>query len=230
MRVSIISDEISCDPMSAAELAAEWGLRHLELRMFYGNRAPRNMTASDIELVAEAAATFGLDVPSISPGLFKIRLDDGRIAGHRGELRVQCLDMAQMLGAGTMVVFPYVRADRDEPEDRWPSELVMDLRETAQMAAERDIVVAVENEPVCYAATGQSMAKLLEAIDEPNCRANWDPANHWVYRHESFSAGYEALRKHISHVHVKDHLPGEGRHQTVPPGHGQVGWPGQVRT
>ncbi|MEA3402649.1 MAG: TIM barrel protein, partial [Armatimonadota bacterium] len=77
---------------------------------------------------------------------------------------------------------------------------------------------------------GQSMAKLLEAIDEPNCRANWDPANHWVYRHESFSAGYEALRKHISHVHVKDHLPGEGRHQTVPPGHGQVGWPGQVRT
>lgn len=229
MRLSIISDEISRDPMTAAELAADWGIPHLELRMFYGTRAPKDMTAGDIELVARAANTFGLDVPSISPGLFKIRPDDEAIEDHRGELRVQCLDMAEMLGASTMVVFPYLRPDREDPENEWPEVMVTDLRETADLAAERGITVAVENEPVCYAATGQSMARLLDEIDRPNCGANWDPANHLAYRRESFRPGYEALGDRIVHVHVKDHaFEDENTRRTCPPGEGEVDWPGQV--
>ncbi|NLO07588.1 MAG: hypothetical protein GX131_17320, partial [candidate division WS1 bacterium] len=109
MKVSIISDEISRDPMTAAEIAAEWGIPHLELRMFYGTRAPLGMSAGDIDLARKAAETFGLDIPSISPGLFKLRLDDERIEQHRGQLRVQCLDLAEALGSGMLVIFPHVR-------------------------------------------------------------------------------------------------------------------------
>ncbi len=201
MRLSIISDEISRDPSTAAEVACEWGLKHLELRSYYGTRAPRGMSEADMTAVAKAAGAFGLDVPSISPGLFKIRLDDPDIEDHRGALRVQCLDMAEMLGAKTMVVFPYLRMDRDEPEDRWPPEMVADFQETAELAAERGITVAVENEPICYAATGGSMARLLDEIDRPNCGANWDAAN----------------------------VDADGSRSTVPPGDGEVDWPGQIR-
>ncbi len=230
MRLSIISDEISRDPSTAAEVACEWGLKHLELRSYYGTRAPRGMSEADMTAVAKAAGAFGLDVPSISPGLFKIRLDDPDIEDHRGALRVQCLDMAEMLGAKTMVVFPYLRRDRDEPEDRWPPEMVADFQETAELAAERGIVVAVENEPICYAATGGSMARLLDEIDRPNCGANWDAANHYVYRPEDFRAGYEALGERIVHVHAKDHaVDADGSRSTVPPGDGEVDWPGQIR-
>jgi sugar phosphate isomerase/epimerase len=230
MRLSIISDEISRDPMTAAELAGDWGIPHLELRMFYGTRSPRGMTAGDIELIGRAANTFGLDVPSISPGLFKIRPDDEGIDEHRGELRVQCLDMAEMLGAPTMVIFPYVRPDREDPEDQWPEQMVADFQETADLAAERDITVAVENEPICYAATGQSLAKLLDEIDRPNCGANWDPANHTANRREDFRAGYEALGDRIVHVHVKDAAFDEdGNRSIVAPGEGEVDWEGQLR-
>ena len=230
MRLSIISDEISRDPMTAAELAAGWGIPHLELRMFYGTRAPRGMSAGDIELVGKAAGTFGLDVPSISPGLFKVRPDDAQIEDHRGELRVQCLDMAEMLGASTMVIFPYIRPERDDPEDQWPEEMVRDFQETAELAAERGITVAVENEPICYAATGQSLARLLDEIDRDNCGANWDPANHLAYRREDFRAGYEALGDRIVHVHVKDHaFEDEDTRRICPPGEGEVHWEGQVR-
>lgn len=229
MRLSIISDEISRDPMTAAEIAADWGIPHLELRMFYGTRAPLNMTAGDIELVAKAANTFGLDVPSISPGLFKIRLADEQIEQHRGELRIQCLDMAEMLGASTMVIFPYIRPQRDDPEDQWPDEMISDFQETADLAAKRGITVAVENEPVCYAATGQSLARLLDQIDRDNCGANWDPANHLAYRREDFRAGYESLGDRIVHVHVKDHaFESEEKRRTCPPGEGEVGWEEQI--
>ncbi len=229
MRVSIISDEISCDPVTAAELAAEWGIPHLELRSFYAARAPRGMTAADIRLVSQAAAAFGLDVPSISPGLFKIGLEDPKIAEHRGELRVQCLEMAETLGAEVMVVFPHMRHEED-PDDAWPDVVVEDLRETAEMAAKYGITVALETEKPCYGASGQSMAKLLDEIDRPNCGANWDPANHYAYTGEDFRGGYEALGERIVHVHVKDHAgEGEGRPRVVAPGEGEVDWPGQVR-
>jgi len=229
MRLSIISDEISRDHLTAAEIAAEWGLRHLELRMYYATRAPQGMSDADFAAVGKAAASFGLDVTSISPGLFKLRLDDPAIAEHRGALRTRCLEMAQALGAGVMVVFPYVRTDRDEPEDVWPEELVADFRATAELAAARGITVAVENEPICYAATGESLARLLAEIDHPNCGANWDPANAFAYAPQDFRAGYEALRGRIVHVHIKDHAPGpDGKRRVVPPGEGQVGWPEQV--
>jgi len=215
--------------MTAAEIAAEWGIPHLELRMFYGTRAPLGMTAGDIELVGKAAATFGLDVPSISPGLFKIRLEDERIEDHRGSLRTECLYMAEMLGASVMVVFPHVRESEDTPDDAWPDVVVEDLQETADLAAERDIMVALETEKPCYGATGQSMARLLDEIDRPNCGANWDPANHHAYNGESFRPGYEALADRIIHVHVKDAIINdEGKRQVVPPGHGEVDWPGQI--
>jgi len=229
MRLSIISDEISRDPMTAAEIAAEWGIPHLELRMFYGTRAPKGMSSGDFELVAKAARGFGLDVPSISPGLFKIRLDDEQIEQHRGELRLQCLDMAEALGASTMVIFPHMRPDEDTPDDAWPDAVVKDLQETAERAAERGITVALETEKPCYGASGQSMARLLDEIDRPNCGANWDPANHFNYNGESFRPGYEALGDRIVHVHVKDAaIDDEGKRRVVPPGEGAVDWQGQV--
>jgi len=215
--------------MTAAEIAADWGIPHFELRMFYGSRAPRGMTAGDIEVVKKAAETFGLDVPSISPGLFKIRASDEGIADHRGELRVQCLNMAESLGASTMVIFPYVREDREDPEDQWPDQLVEAFQETADLAAERGITIAVENKPICYAATGQSLARLLNEIDRPNCGANWDPANHTANRREDFRAGYEALGGRIVHVHVKDAAFDEdGNRSIVAPGAGEVDWAGQI--
>lgn len=140
MRLAIISDEISRDPLTAAEIAAEWGLRHLELRMYYGTRA------------------------------------------------------------------------------------------TAELAAARGIAVAIENEPICYAADGRSLARLLAEIDHPNCGANWDPANAYAYRPQDFRVGYEALRGRIIHLHIKDHAPQpDGTRRVAPPGEGAVDWPGQTR-
>ena len=229
MRVSILSDEISRDPLSACELAAEWGLRHLEFRTYMKSRAPRDMSDSDMAAVARAASDFGLDFPSVSPGLFKVRMDDPTIGEHRGTFRQRCFDLAEALGASTVVAFPPVRAEGHDWSD-WPAQVVDDLRETAELAQQRGMTIALENEPVCYAGTGQTLAALLEEVNHPALRANWDPGNHCSATREDFRAGYAALRGKLAHCHVKDCMwDANGNRRTVPPGEGSVDWLGQLQ-
>lgn len=228
MRVSILSDEISRDPLSACELAADWGIKHLEFRMYMKERAPRGMSEAEMQQVAKAAADFGLDFPSVSPGLFKVRMADPAIEEHRGEFRERCLDLAEVLGAGILVVFPPVRSEGDGFSD-WSQQIVDDLRETAELAAQRGLTVALENEPVCYGGSGQSLAALLDETDHPASGANWDPGNHCSATKEDFRGGYASLRDKIVHCHVKDvRWDEQGGRKTVPPGEGDVDWAGQI--
>ena len=225
MRVSMLSDEISRDPISAAELAAEWSLRHFELRTYYRQRAPRGMSDEDMERLRAAWADFGIDCPSISPGLFKVRLDNPEIEQHRGELRERCFDLAEAMGAQIMVCFPPIMREGETWWD-WPPEVVEDFRETAEMAQQRGLRIALENEPACYGGAGQALAKLIEEIDHPALGANWDPGNHTYATGEDHADAYEKLRPYHIHTHVKDYAGKKSK--AMPPGEGIVGWKEQL--
>ena len=228
MKPSILSDEIDQDLAVAAKRAAEWGLEHVELRGFRGKRAPKGVGPREVEEILEAAATHGVTVGSISPGLFKVTPDARDIDDHRGDLQTRCLDLAEALGVTMMVVFPPVRSNGEGFED-YPDEVITDFRELAKRAADRGITVAVENEPICYAATGESLARFLDQVDHPALRANWDPGNAVNADEQPFPAGYEHIKPFLVHVHVKDYLrQPDGRGQCVPAGEGAVDWPGQL--
>ena len=97
------------------------------------------------------------------------------------------------------------------------------------MAGERGITVALENEPICFGATGQGLARLLDEIDHPAVGANWDPGNYCTSTGQDFRAGYAPLRGRIVHVHVKDQaFDADGTRRTVPAGDGRVDWAGQI--
>ncbi len=227
MRVSILSDEVSVDPVAACELASEWGLKHLELRLWMNTRAPVGMSDADMQRVRQVAADFGLDFPSISPGLFKLRVDSPQYVEHCGPFRERCFDLAETLGASLVVLFPPLCDSFDE-WDSYPEHVVADLRACAEAAAARGLTLALENEPACYGGRGQSLARLLGAIDHPAMRANWDPGNHTNATHEDFRHGYAAVRPYHVHTHVKDYRVGGGG-SAVPPGEGDVDWLGQLQ-
>lgn len=227
MRISILSDEISVDPVAACELASDWGLRHLELRLWMNTRAPVGMSDADMQRVRQVAADFGLDFPSISPGLFKLRLDSPEYAEHCGPFRERCFDLAEALGAPLVVLFPPL-CDSFGEWDSYPEHMVADLRACAEAAAARGLTLALENEPACYGGSGQSLARLLAAIDHPAMGANWDPGNHTNATQEDFRAGYEALRPYHVHTHVKDYDTSAGG-SAIPPGQGDVDWLGQLQ-
>lgn len=226
MKVSILSDEISVDPVAACEIASDWGLKHLEFRLWMQYRGPEGMSDQDMANVKRAADDYGLDFPSISPGLFKVKLEDPKYVEHCGPFRERCYDLAEALGAKIVVLFPPLCDSYDLWYD-WPARVTDDLREAAEAAGKRGLTLALENEPACYAGSGQSLAKLVAEINHPNLRANWDPGNHTNASKESFRAPYEALKPYHLHTHVKDYTP--ERSLAVPPGEGDVDWPGQLQ-
>jgi sugar phosphate isomerase/epimerase len=232
MRISILSDEISVDPVAACELAADWGLKHLEFRLWMTTRAPHGMTDADMQRVRQTADSFGLDFPSVSPGLFKLKLDDPAYADHCGAFQDRCYDLAEALGAKIVVLFPPICGDHALWFD-WPARVVDDLRQAAANAATRGLLLALENEPICYGGSGPALAKLIAAINHPNMKANWDPGNHSHATGEDFRAGYEALRPVHIHTHVKDYRREEGlaisRPGAIVPGDGDVNWLGQLQ-
>jgi len=226
MRISILSDEISVDPVAACELAADWGLKHLEFRLWMTTRAPDGMSDGDMQRARQIADGFGLDFPSVSPGLFKLKLDDPAYDSHCGAFQERCYDLAEALGAGIVVLFPPICGDHALWLD-WPARVVDDLGQAAENAARRGLVLALENEPICYGGSGQALAKLLTEVNHPNLRANWDPGNHTNATGEDFRPGYEALKPFHVHTHVKDYRPGVS--SAIVPGEGDVNWLGQLR-
>ncbi len=227
MKLSVLSDEISTDPVAAAELASRWGIRHFELRGWMRCRAPGGMTLRDMEWTGRVCSDFGIDIPSISPGLFKVHIDDETsLRRHRTSYKRRCFELAKTVGAQVIVVFPPIRREGDGWWD-WPPQVVEDMRCLAEEAAKLGLRIALENEPACYAGCGQALAELIRQIDHPNLGANWDPGNHAHATGEDFSDAYRQLQPFHIHTHVKDY-PGKGQ-RAVPPGEGIVNWLDQLR-
>ena len=201
-------------------------MKHLEFRLWMQHRAPNGMSDGDMANVGRVAADLVL---LISPRFHRgslVRFDDPAYAEHCGPFRERSYDLAEALGAKIVVLFPPLCASYDQWYD-WLAHVVDDMREAAEAAGKRGLMLALENEPACYAGSGQSLAKLVAEINHPHLRANWDAGNHTNATGEDFRAGYAALKPWHVHTHVKHYVP--ERAMAIPPGEGGVDWPGQLR-
>ena len=73
MNIAVVTDELSDDLETALELAADMGLRHVELRGVGGHRVPRVGPFWE-RRIPELLRRFDMQVVAISPGIFKIPL------------------------------------------------------------------------------------------------------------------------------------------------------------
>jgi sugar phosphate isomerase/epimerase len=138
----------------------------------------------------------------------------------------RAFEIAARTGAAIVRVFSYWRTiDPDACFDRVTSAL-LDL---AEQAAERGVIIGIENEHACNIATGAETGRLLAALDHPALQVIWDPANAFVAGEAPFPEGYGHLPvSRIVHVHAKDcsvagHVPTWGAL-----GEMDIDWPGQL--
>jgi L-ribulose-5-phosphate 3-epimerase len=138
----------------------------------------------------------------------------------------RAFEIAERTGARIVRVFSYWRTiDPGACFDRVASALA----DLADQAAERNLIIGIENEHACNIATGGETARLFAAVDHPALQVIWDPANAFVAGERPFPEGYEQLPiSRIVHVHAKDctvtnHVPTFG-----PLGEMGVDWRGQL--
>jgi sugar phosphate isomerase/epimerase len=226
MRIGIVTDEISPDIREAISLGVSWGIRDFEFRTSQSGRVPY-ISDEDLQELLTCQKEFGVKITALSPGLFKIPLEDeAAIKKDLDEVLQSTIQLAHKFHTDLIITFGFLRSVSASSLEF--DRAVEVLRKAADHAEKEGITLALENEPGFWADSGKKTAKLLAAVNSKSLRANWDPANALGAENFPFPAGYEALKPWVVNIHVKD-AKKEATLACVPVGEGRVNWEGQLR-
>jgi L-ribulose-5-phosphate 3-epimerase len=240
LRIAAITDEFSPDlepalnamekiGMTGAELRVLWGKNIMDLSQDELNRARDLVKGKNMEVMSLASPLLKCVLPN-APEVDTRFQQDIFASKHTYEDQPRLTDHAFMLakhfGARIIRVFSYWRTV--EPEKCFDS-ITRTLSDLADKAAKEGLIIGLENEHACNLGTAAETVPVLKAVNHPNLKLVWDPANALVAGENPFPYGYNLIPKgRIAHVHVKDcHMEGP-KPIWGPPGTRHVDWKGQV--
>src|SRR5262249_6460038 len=158
------------------------------LRMVFGKNI-MDLSDEEVDRAIAICRGAGQEIISIASPLLKCVLPDAPevdsrfqqdifASKHTYEDQPRLTDRAFAIAAGTgariIRVFSYWRTVR--PEECF-DRIVAALRDLADKAAKHDLIIGLENEHACNVGTGAEAAAILKAVDHPNLKLVWDPAN-----------------------------------------------------
>jgi len=240
LRIAAITNEFSPDLEVALDAMQQIGMTGAELRVVWGKNI-MNLSQEELERARDLLATRNMTVMSIASPILKCVLpnapevdtrfqQDIFASKHTFEDQPRLLEhafmVAKLFGAGVIRVFSYWRTV--EPE-KCSDAIARALSDLADQAARENLIIGLENEHACNLGTAAETAPILRAVDHPNLKLVWDPANALVAGETPFPDGYNLIPKdRIVHVHAKDcHMDG---HKPIwgPVGTRKVNWKGQI--
>ena len=218
--IGIVTDEISRNLEEALQLCAEWDVHHVELREGGKARFPY-FTAQELSRVDSLIAS-GDQVTAVSPGIYKGHIEDtSRWQNEANDTFPRALELAQRFKCDTVIAFGFEECD-NRRENRL--QILKAFERIAEQAAEAHVTVALENEPDFWIDRPESTIKLLEEINHPSLKLNWDAANlHWGGQ-EPDEAAVDLLKDYIVNLHIKDFSPDDPEQPWRPLGEGIVPW------
>jgi sugar phosphate isomerase/epimerase len=238
--IGAITDEFSLDIEVALDAMAKLGMTIAELRLI-DKRNILDLSDEEIRRIREQVEARGMRVLSIASPVLKCVLPDAPPLDERFQqdvfgsaytiadqprLAERAIEIAELTGAKFIRVFSYWRTTAPEQcHDR----IVTALRDLADKAGARGLIIGLENEQACNVATGAETGRILAALDHPALKSIWDPANASILGERPFPDGYSKLpAARVAHVHAKDcaisgHTPTWG-----PLGEMDIDWRGQI--
>jgi sugar phosphate isomerase/epimerase len=217
--LSGFADEISPDPrIQLATLASE-SISHLELRSAWSVNVA-DFSNSQVAAFRAATDDAGVRVSAIGSPIGKIPVA-APLAPELERMR-RVADVACELGTTIVRVFSFF-IPASEPPERHRDQVIDRMGALTEVAEERGLVLAHENEKEIYGDTPARCADLITTVGSPALRATFDPANFVQCGVRPFSDAYGLLRPYLVYLQVKDALAATG--EVVPAGRGD----GQLR-
>jgi sugar phosphate isomerase/epimerase len=227
MRIGIVTDEISLDIREAFSLGVSWGIHDFEFRSSTSGRVP-NVSSEDVRVILQMKKEFSATITALSPGTFRCLVDDKEaIDKELNQVLPETIKLAHKLDTSLIITFGFLKSVGLEESDF--EQVVEVLQRAAELAKREGITLALENEPGFWADSGKKMARILTAVNSTHLLASWSPANALGAENYPFPVGYEAVKRWITNVHIKDAIKGSTL-ACVPIGEGKVNWEGQLRT
>ena len=235
-RVAVINDEITQDFGRSCEIAAkEFGMQWIELRAMW-NKTLARLDAKEIAEARSILERNKLRVTDIASPLFKVDWKDApKSRNHseftfdqQDELLERCIELAKAFNTDRVRCFDFWRLDDQAP---YREAINQKLREAADKAGKKGIILVLENEGACNTATAAESAKVLAAVKSPSLMLNWDPGNAATHDEVPYPDGYNLLPKNrIGHCHCKDAVKNaDGKWVWAAMGKGKIDWAGQFK-
>jgi sugar phosphate isomerase/epimerase len=214
--IGAITDEFSLDLEVALDAMSALGMTIAELRLI-GDHNIIDLPDEEIRRVRDQVERRGMRVLSIASPVLKCVLPDAPPLDERFQqdvfgspytiadqprLAKRAIEIAEQTGAKFIRVFSYWRTIAPaQCHDR----IVSALRDLADQAGDRGLIIGLENEHACNVATGAEAGRVLASLDHPALKSIWDPANAFILGETPFPDGYAKLpASRVGHVHAKD--------------------------
>lgn len=253
-KLGVVMEEIDDDPEVALPFARDLGMTHVEFGSLWGRPLPET-DQTDWATMRQLLADHGLQAAMVGPSTFKtvylghLHPDEIEQDRHyRGELAAmeRVLEAARYFGAPLARTFSFRRegiVGLGNPSPRLPrggeiepgmlERLRLAFAPICRLADDAGIDLGLENVRSCWANSGHNTQRVVEAVGSPRLRVVWDPANGYVSGEDRpFPDGYESVRAHTAHVHLKDARlldPATGLTAWERIGDGAVDYRGQLR-
>jgi L-ribulose-5-phosphate 3-epimerase len=243
-RIAVINDEITQDFGRACEVASkEFGMDWIELRGMWNrnllkldrkeiDEARRILEKYQLRVADIASPLFKVDWPGAPPSKFSPKHDQFNADFtflQQDEVLERSMELAKAFDTDRVRFFDFWRLDDPAP---YRAAMNEKLRDAAEKAAKKNVILVLENEPACNTATAAEAAKVLGAISTPSLMLNWDPGNAAERGEKPYPDGYNLLPKdRIGHCHCKDAVkrPGGSGYQWAAMGSGVIDWVGQFK-
>ena len=225
-QIAIRLNEISRDPETAIEIAAEWGVHALELALVWLTRAP-DLPPAQVDALERALAEHGSRLICLSPGLFKEGPREPAEALAEGLRRFEAsLPLCERFGIRLMGVF----APRSHPEATlaWTIDRFGEL---AARAEREGLTLLLEPEAITPVDSGRTAAEVARAVNSPALRVNWDPGNVQHAGYAAYPEEWEHARPYTTYVHLKNWKArgNEGKGAWSVLDDGDIDYPAQLR-
>ncbi|MDE0686707.1 MAG: sugar phosphate isomerase/epimerase [Candidatus Poribacteria bacterium] len=211
-KLGTITDGISRNFEYALDTMVETGLEYVELQYLWEKQVG-DLTDADIERVKGLIEERDLKVSCISHhNLSALPVDTAVDApayqAHITTLQ-RCIDVAQALGTHLVRIFSFRKemvlfgADPVISEGAWTT-LLNRLEEPLRIADAAGITLVIETAISGNVTSAHLARKLIDELDAPHLKVLWDPCSSLYCTEIPYPDGYEVIREHIAHVHLKD--------------------------
>ena len=211
-KLGTITDGISRDFEYALDTMVETGLEYVELQYLWEKQVG-DLTDADIERVKGLIEERNLKVSCISHHNLSAlpvdtAVDASAYRGHIATLQ-RCIDVAQALGTNLVRIFSFRKemvlfgAEPVISEDAWTT-LLNRLEEPLRIADAAGVTLVIETAISGNVTSAYLARKLIDELDAPHLKVLWDPCSSLYCTEIPYPNGYEIIREHIAHVHLKD--------------------------
>jgi L-ribulose-5-phosphate 3-epimerase len=236
MKISVMLHNLKMEPYDGLEKIAEMGVQGVHLSIGRGVFAPENLNAQQRKKLREHISSLGLEISATSAG--GVDLADPKDMDQKIQWMKSIMDLTKDLGTDICQSHAGI-VPRDQENPNWKA-MVEGSRKLAEYGEELGVVLALETGP----EPPEILAGLIEAVDSPFFKINYDPANFIIWPAllseqnnvpydkkkalEEFKPvdGVKVLDQYIVHTHAKDAMVDENnKHREVPLGEGWIDWP-----